>query len=956
MVNTYAPGMRVEIRDEEWVIRKVDTNSSNTQTIYATGLSGIVKGYEAIFLSEIEKVKVIDPVDTQLILDDSPAYINSKLYIESKLRKRTSTGEKLTIGHKGAMNMMDYQIEPAVKALERPRQRILLADGVGLGKTLEAGILVSELMARGKGKRILVVALKSMMLQFQKEFWTRFTIPLKRLDSNEIQRIRARIPANHNPFYYHDKTIISIDTLKRDIEYRTYLENTKWDIIIIDEAHNVASRGKRQAQRSKLAERLSTRSDTLIMLSATPHDGKPASFASLMNMLDPMAIANEEDYTKEDIKGMVFRRFKKDIQDQVSDNFRERKVYREICNATTEEEAAFDYFSNLSFYSLDKRRTAGSLFKTTLEKSMFSSPAACIKTIDNRIKRLKKALETEEIHGTDNQRQEDNQKLKEMKRLLEKITPEKFSRYQKLIHIIQSKEYAWDPKDKEDRIVIFSERIETMKFLKEALARDLKMKPAQIIELHGGLSDMEQQAIVDEFGATDSDIRILVASDVASEGINLHYLSHRMIHFDLPWSLMVFQQRNGRIDRYGQEQTPDIRYIITQTDNERINGDLRILEILVEKEEQAYRNIGDPATIMKKYDTEAEEAQTAKAIEDNMDADDFAGLLDTGTEEDPFLSLINAISGSGGDTPSEKIQLRQTIFSDSDYTEQGLKWITQLQLDKGLTITPMTSAAGMKIKMGTDLASRMKTNMPEEVYPANHELRLTTDVNRIEKEIKAGRQKKENTWPNWQYLWPLHPITDWIADKIDTSYKRRQAPLIKTDELKSGEHIFITEAIVPNRRSEPVIDQWHAIRFTDTGKEQIIDLDELLAMKMFREPYPNPNKSDDALVKHLQGLICKAVAKTRELTENARKDFEKETFPKLEEELKNLERLKEKHYEQISLFEQTNESTRAAAKAAQKRRRTDQLYNEYYEWINDTMLLEADKPYIRIVAVLSGGN
>ena len=266
----FAPGARVVIRDAEWLVRKVDRTSTGGQALSVVGLSELVKDKEAIFLTEIDKnVQVMDPVDTELVLDSSSYYRDSLLYMESLLRQTPPTDEKLYIGHQAAMDVVPYQLDPAMLALKQPRQRILIADAVGLGKTIEVGILLTELIKRGRGKRILVLTVKSMLTQFQKELWSRFTIPLTRLDSIGIQRIRSRIPTNHNPFYYFDKSIISIDTLKQDIEYRTYLENCYWDIIVIDEAHNVAERGS-SSLRARLAKLLSSRSDTLIMSGDSP--------------------------------------------------------------------------------------------------------------------------------------------------------------------------------------------------------------------------------------------------------------------------------------------------------------------------------------------------------------------------------------------------------------------------------------------------------------------------------------------------------------------------------------------------------------------------------------------------------------------------------------------------------------------------------------------------------------
>ena len=106
---------------------------------------------------------------------------------------------------------------------------------------------------------------------------------------------------------------------------------------------------------------------------------------------------------------------------------------------------------------------------------------------------------------------------------------------------------------------------------------------------HGSLGDQDQTKLVESFGTEDSPIRILLASDVASEGINLHYHCHRLIHFDLPWSLITLEQRNGRIDRYGQTETPELVYLLTLPRNPKLQGDLRVLERLIEKEAHAQK-------------------------------------------------------------------------------------------------------------------------------------------------------------------------------------------------------------------------------------------------------------------------------------------------------------------------------------------------------------------------------
>lgn len=940
----FAPGMRTVIRDEEWMIKKIETNSLGNKTLFCVGISTLVKDKEAIFLSDLEEIQVVNPAEVNLVADNSPFYKKTLLHIESQWRQQLPTDANLHIGHKAAMDLMPYQLDPAKLSLQRPRQRILIADTVGLGKTLEAGILMSELIARGKGKRILVVTVKSMMTQFQKEMWNRFTIPLVRLDSNRIQKIRASLPSNYNPFFYYDKAIISIDTLKRDIEYRTHLEHAYWDIIVIDEAHNVAERGSHQAQRARLAKLLANRSDTMIMLSATPHDGKAKSFASLMNMLDPTAIANPLDYTPEDIKGLCIRRFKKDVKDQISGSFLERKVSLEHCPASVQEEYAFELLAEMQLeMDLNKTRGSGKLFQTSLEKALFSSPDACIKSIEARLNKLRKKYNSCEI--------KDISVLEVFKSALEKITPESFTRYQKLLELLRKQEYGWNPNDTTDRVVIFTERIETMKYLAENLRQDLGLRANAIQEIYGGMSDSEQQKIVEDFGRSESPVRILVASDVASEGLNLHYLCHRLIHFDIPWSLMVFQQRNGRIDRYGQQKSPDIRYMLIQTDNRKIKGDIRIIEILIEKEKQALENIGDPALLLGKFSVEDEELVVMEAIETGSSADAFEQKLDVEEDEfDPFEALMAAASESEEVVKEESVIVeKDTLFNDIEYLYQAL---TYLNKTENYPIERLQTVSGLDIKLTPDMIRRLKAVIPEEALPPGETLRLSDDKAFCMEQMKISMQKNmdEAAWPSTQYLWKLHPIFAWVNDKSSLLYKRDEAPVIGLPmNLSANESIYILNGSIPNMKSTPLVDEWFGLLYQNDKFVKVLTMNEVLQKtSLSRERIPNTDCIGEAELSAASRLLDDVINQANIYLGQCFEKYQSEMSPLLDEEIEKLIELQDKHkeYYQITLFEQER-------KRKEKEREVDVLFEEFTTWVKETLTIQ-NNPYIKVVAVFMG--
>ena len=958
----YAPGMRVLIRDEEWMIRKCDPNSFKTYTLQCVGVSPLVRDKTAYFLSDLEKITVIDPAKTALIPDHSARFTRSRLFLESQWRQKIPTDTKLHVGHHAVMDVMPYQLEPASMSLSRPRQRILMADGVGLGKTLEAGILISELIARGKGRRILVVTVKSMMAQFQKELWERFSIPLISLDSAKIQRIRRDLPSNHNPFHYYDKTIVSIDTIKRDSEYRVHLENARWDIIVIDEAHNVAKRGNSNSQRARLADLLSSRSDTLIMLSATPHDGSARSFASLMNMLDPTAIPDPDNYTEQDIKdngddikGLFIRRFKKDIQDQARGGFKERHIGEVPCVATPKEEAALEAF--LTYESMLPKTENGKLRDMTFKKAMFSSPAACLKSVQGRMSRLEKEGSEDAI--------KERRALQVLESALQEIQPGDFSRYQELLKLLHDPTYAWNSRVTDDRLVIFTERIETMRWLAEHLQQDLRLPAKAIQTLHGGMSDIEQQKIVEEFGRDEAPVRILVASDVASEGINLHYLSHRMIHFDIPWSLMVFQQRNGRVDRYGQKASPDIRYMVTRSSNEEIRGDMRILQVLIRKEAEANKNIGDVGALMNLYDQDAEEQLTYRAMEES-NAEEFEQKLTI----DEDASLEDLFADLWGDekkaepAPDEPAAIKtpeteddHTLMSDKDFLEGTVRLLAETHPYK---IMPLHDAEGLEIRWTQDMQRRFRNILPPEAAPAIDEwLYVSPDKDFVARENRRSLQNalEEESWPKVHYLWRQHPIMQWANDKAGQFFGRQEAPLVGIPTFDPGEIIFCMAGTIPNRRSAPLVDEWFGLRFINGHFNRLLTMDELISKTQFdRDDRPNAGTLTEADAEKASALLSEAVEQAGLVMNKAAKDYNDGPYQKIYTELEKLDQLKARHNEHLQLkYEQLSIFGESKKKNAEQRH-IDQIFDDFYEWVKESMDIEADHPYIRVAAAFMGVN
>ncbi len=603
-------GQRISTRGEDFIITGTNTNHDGTALIDAEGISELVKGKRFSFDSRLDKdIRPIDPNHTILVPDTDSGYRKTKLFLETQIRNSAIFSEKITVANKTAINAADYQLTPTLKALQLPRPRLLIADGVGLGKTIEVGIFLAEMIKRGKGKRIMVLAPKSILAQFQQELWNRFAIPLVRLDSEGIAKIKSQLPANKNPFEYYDKTIISIDTLKKNAKFRHYLEKSRWDVIVIDECHTVAND---KSQKGDLAQFIAKKCESLILTSATPHNGKKENFANLINMIEPTAIPKSGDYDKSHVEPYYVRRFKNDIVDaSVRANFSEREIVRVSAPLSADEIDFLQYQQELKFKAIEAfnggKPKDDFLFSIGIFKAFMSSPLAALESIKRRIEKVKAK------NTADNIFEENLEILGSLKVKLERIINSKSdTKYSKLKKTLL--DLGWSGKKQDDRYVIFAERINTLEYLRENLKNDFKIPDDAIQYFHGGLSDSEQQEIIEGFGKQDSPVKILLSSDAGSQGVNLHYYCNRMFNYDIPWSLITLEQRNGRIDRYGQKKTPYIHYLIAESNVEGLKTDLHIVERLTQKEEVVYRTLGDAGSVMKLYDSAKEEQLVEQAI------------------------------------------------------------------------------------------------------------------------------------------------------------------------------------------------------------------------------------------------------------------------------------------------------------------------------------------------------
>lgn len=850
VIGLITPGAQVVVRDEEWLVRSVADTKSDGRMVRTVGISELVRDEEATFFTSIDELEPVRPEDTVLVADETGGYRRSRLWLEAVIRKTPVpvSDDRIVIGHKQLLNEMPYQRWPAHQALKALRPRILIADAVGLGKTLEIGITLSELIRRGRGERILVVVPKAILEQFQHEMWTRFSIGLVRLDSEGIQRVRQKIPPTRNPFTYFKRVIISIDTLKQAGRYRHQLEHVNWDAVVIDECHNLVNQG---TLNNTLAKVLAPRTDALVLASATPHNGRRESFAELARLLDPASITDPKNYERSAIEHLYVQRFKKDVAAEVADNFAERHPPQAIAvPATDVEERVLAEISD-RWTTRSTSVSGDKLFPWTLLKSALSSPPALRATVAARQGVLKRRDQTPE-----NTREQEA--LNTLSALADQITDADSSKLKALVATLQS--IGVGPKS-ETRVVIFTERVDTVRWLGETLPKLLGVPAGAIATLHAGLADTDQMSRIEDFSLADKPVRVLVTTDISSEGVNLHRQCHQLIHFDVPWSLITVQQRNGRIDRYGQRHRPEIRALLLSSRQQAgiVSDEHRVASRLLEREDEARRTLGDVAPILGKYSATDEE----KVIQAGLQAGDaITDIVPDGPKGFDLLTWLTGGAKSKASAPTG--DLPALITDDWTFVLDAL---TEVIGDprKELDMVVETDRRFLAMNPPSELKARLRMLPDEVVHDAKlmTRMKLTADREFAEQHLKLARERKGSgsIWPDVSFIGAHHPMLEWLVDKLLVKFGRNEAPIIGCSVTVPT---YCLQGSYTNKRGQPTIVEWLVVEAPGTVKQLIKPLFQALAAAGVGPKMANPGVGrDDGEVRELQRGVRPSVEAAR---------------------------------------------------------------------------------------------
>jgi len=792
------PGSMVKYRERDWIVLPSEDN----ELMLLKPLGGSDEEITAIYLP-LNIIPGERPAKANFELPttgDLGAFETAKILFDaSRLSFRNASGPFRCMG-KLSFRPRSYQLVPLVMALQqRETVRIMVADDVGIGKTIEALIILKELMERGEVKKFAVICPPHLCEQWQKELKDKLDIEAEIIRSSTAASLDRRLPDDQSVFFHVPYQVISIDYIKADKRRGIFLTDCP-EFVIVDEAHTCAlpagSKSKSQQQRHKLiydiANDPKNPNRNLLLLTATPHSGKDTEFLSLLGLL------NKEFETYN------FQKFSDSEKRRIAKQFIQRK--REKIRSWLHEDTPFpDRDSKEIGYKLspeyrlfyqDILQFARGISKDTgrentrrirywaalaLLRGVMSSPDMGLEMLRNRMIKQLENEELSEIQDQDNPviekisfdtdnsqaelidysglKTEEIEELNELSRQLEGLRSlEKDNKANRAVGII----HDWIKEGFHP--IVFCKYIATAKYLGEILKGNLPQK-VDVQTITSELADEQRREKIELM--RESKYRVLVATDCLSEGINLQELFTAVLHYDLPWNPNRLEQRDGRVDRFGQDAPVVKSYLLWGEDNQI---DQIVLKVIIKKIRDIQKATGVSISI-------GEDNQSI------MDAVFKEVLLENKGEQAVQLSIFEDTVTNELETARKKAENLRSIFAHETIKPETIKKDLEA-VDEA--IGDMESVENFVLNSVTHLqATWSKTNRGYHLYPQNLPFHLKAHFGN-QKEVKISFESP--TPKGYRYIGRNHQFVDqlcqfMLAQAFDG--QNNYSPVARVSEIRT---------------------------------------------------------------------------------------------------------------------------------------------------------------------------
>ena len=567
---------------------------------------------------------------------------------------------------RSGIDIEDYQLDPLARAIQMPRVNLLIADDVGLGKTVEAGLVIQELIVRNRARKILIVCPAGLQIHWRDQMQEKFGLEFRIVDSDLIKRLRRDRGIRTNPWTHFPRLITSIDYIKGERSKRHLRDALpaegesryprRFDVLIVDEAHNIApaggGRNATESQRAQVIRTLAPHFEHKLFLSATPHNGYQESFTALLALLDNQRFARGVLPDEKQRRTVMVRRLKSEIiLWNGQPKFPPREIHEIEVDYTNDERAVHRALTRYARLRTDAARDGTERYATEfvlklLKKRLFSSPQAFLDTLNKHERTIREVAEPrarrkpqqnilrrqlqqiDESYADDDEYEDATDSAVDSatrtfrplsgqeQALIDKMRAwavrasgrqdQKTRALVRWLRLTLKPQGHWN----DERVIIFTEYRSTQKWLQDILAAE-GFGGEQLMDFYGGMDKDERERVKAAFQANpaQSPVRILLATDAASEGIDLQKHCHRLIHIEIPWNPNRLEQRNGRIDRHGQRHNPLIYHFVAQGYAERarlaapgdadaLDADLEFLMRAVKKVEQIRADLGSVSRVI----------------------------------------------------------------------------------------------------------------------------------------------------------------------------------------------------------------------------------------------------------------------------------------------------------------------------------------------------------------------